>query len=410
MTVAYGIEDIAVYPGTMALDIAELCRNRGTDFDDVQRTLMTDQRSLIPPFEDTVTMAVNAADELMTDGTRDTVELLIVSTESSVDQEKSVSTWVHRWLGLPAHCRNFEVKHACYGATGAMRMALAWLREQGDRPCRALVVGADASLLGFEEPFEPVMGAVSFAILLSASPEFLVVPSDTYGVYAHDVTDVIRPRPNIETGNSETSLFAYHEALEGAWQDFQRRSPTSVDFDADFDHHIYHLPFAGMGVQAHRTLTSLAMGLSRKEAGEHYLDRVEPSLRYSRRIGSSYSASTFIAMLSLLEYATVMKPEAPVSVFAFGSGSCAELYSARFGAKASEIADKASLARKLNGRRPITVADYDACERQRVGAIGAADFKPTVDLVEGLFDSHYAGTGKLILDSIETFERHYRRA
>ena len=42
MTIEFGIEDIAVYPGTMALDIAELCRIRGTDFEEVQRTLMTD--------------------------------------------------------------------------------------------------------------------------------------------------------------------------------------------------------------------------------------------------------------------------------------------------------------------------------------------------------------------------------
>jgi len=394
----------------MALDIAELCRIRGTDFEEVQRTLMTDQRSLVPPFEDTVTMAVNAADEIVSDTVRETVELLIVSTESSVDQEKSVSTWVHRWLDLPANCRNFEVKHACYGATGAMRMALAWLREQGDRPCRALVIGADASLLGFEEPFEPVMGAVSFAILLSAAPKFLVVPSDGYGVYAHEVTDVIRPRPNIETGNSETSLFAYHEALEGAWHDFAGRSPSPVDLNTGFDHHIYHLPFAGMGVQAHRTLTSLALGLSRKEAGDHFLRRVEPSLRYSRRIGSSYSASTFIAMLSLLDNSPDAQPGAPISVFAFGSGSCSEFYSARFGAVATEIARKASLSKKLDGRRAVTVAEYEECERARVGAIGADSFSPPTDLVGGLYDDHYSGSDKLVFDGIENFERHYRRA
>lgn len=407
---AYGIEKIAIWPASMALDIEALCQDRGTDYATVARSLNTVQRSVCPPWEDTVTMAVNAASDLLTDDIRPSVELLIASTESSVDQEKPISSWAHRWLDLPRYCRNFEIKHACYAGTAAVRMALSWLRDQGDRPVRALVIGSDLSLLGFHEPYEPVMGACGYALLLSNTPDFLAFDQSRYGVYANEVTDVIRPALTVETGNSETSLLAYLEALEGAYEDFDRRTGGSTDFDADFRRHLYHLPFAGMGLQAHRTMAAVAMGLSRKAATAHFEEKVAPSIHYSRRIGSSYSASTFIAMLSLLDHDPSVGAGDRLSVFSYGSGSCAEFYAAEFGAKCRARAAEVGLTAHLDRRRALSVAEYEASETQRVGAIGAEDFSPDHEVIEGWYDARYAGRGHLVLEGIEGYERMYKRS
>lgn len=407
---AYGIEKIAIWPATMALDIESLCQNRGTDYATVARSLNTAERSVCPPWEDTVTMAVNAASELLTDEIRPTVELLIASTESAVDQEKPVSSWAHRWLGLPSYCRNFEIKHACYAGTAGVRMALSWLREQNDRPVRALVIGADLSLLGFHEPYEPVMGACGYALLLSNTPSFLAVDDTRFGVYANEVTDVIRPALTVETGNSETSLLAYLEALEGAYEDFNRRTDGTADFDADFLRHIYHLPFAGMGLQAHRTMAAVAMGLNRKTATAHFAQKVAPSIRYSRRIGSSYSASTFIAMLSLLDHDDGIGAGDPLSIFSYGSGSCAEFYSANFGEDCRDLAAEVGLAAKLKERRQLSVAEYEASEIQRVSAIGVENFRPNYDVIPDWYDTRYLGRGHMILDGINDYAREYRRS
>lgn len=406
----YGIERIGVWPATMVLDIETLCADRGTDYATVLKSLDTHQRSVCPPWEDTVTMAVNAATGLLSADELATVELLIASTESSVDQEKPVSSWAHRWLGLPSYCRNFELKHACYAGTAGLRMALAWLREQENRPVRALIVGADLSLLGFREPYEPVMGACGYALVLSNQPDLLEVDPRAYGVFANEVTDVIRPALTVETGNSETSLLAYLDALEGAYLDFARRTEGKISFDQDFVRHVYHLPFAGMGLQAHRTLASVAMGLDRKSATQHFADKVAPSIRYSRRIGSSYSASTFIALLSLLDHAPEVGPGDPLSVFSYGSGSCAEFYAARFGPRACEIAGAVGLEQVLDSRRALTVADYERSEAARVAAIGAETFIPDLDMIDGWYETAYAGSGRLVLDRIEGYERVYRRA
>src|SRR4029453_12401982 len=114
-----GIEKLGVSPCALSLDITDLCEARGLDAGNFRGRLFCDERSVMGPLEDVITLAVNAATPLLTDADRDAIRLLIVATESAPDQEKPVSSWVHHHLGLRSDCRNFEVKHACYGATGA---------------------------------------------------------------------------------------------------------------------------------------------------------------------------------------------------------------------------------------------------------------------------------------------------
>jgi outer membrane protein assembly factor BamB len=85
-------------------------------------------------------MAVNAARAMLTDEDRSRIELLIVGSESGVDSEKPMSTWVQRYLGLTPHCRNFEVKHACYGGTAGLRMALGWVASGMAHGAKAPVI------------------------------------------------------------------------------------------------------------------------------------------------------------------------------------------------------------------------------------------------------------------------------
>src|SRR5262249_46316337 len=118
MNATVGIEKLCVYPTSAALNLRRLCAARGKDVEDVCAELLEDERGANPPWEDTVTMAVNAARPMLTPEDRRAIGLLIVGSETSVDQEKPLSSWVHHFLDLPPDCRNFEVKHACYGATG----------------------------------------------------------------------------------------------------------------------------------------------------------------------------------------------------------------------------------------------------------------------------------------------------
>jgi NAD(P)-dependent dehydrogenase (short-subunit alcohol dehydrogenase family) len=61
-----GIERARVYPCSLALSMADLCAARGHDPADIRDVMMIDERSVNPPFEDPVTMAVNAARPMLT--------------------------------------------------------------------------------------------------------------------------------------------------------------------------------------------------------------------------------------------------------------------------------------------------------------------------------------------------------
>ena len=95
-----GIDDLRLYPSTLALSLADLCAARDKHPEETIAHLLVKERTVLPPWEDTVTVAVNAAAPLVDDEERDRIELLIVGTETPVDLEKPISSWVHRHLGL----------------------------------------------------------------------------------------------------------------------------------------------------------------------------------------------------------------------------------------------------------------------------------------------------------------------
>jgi 3-hydroxy-3-methylglutaryl CoA synthase len=123
----YGIEKIRVYPTALQLDLEELAKERGYDVAHMHKELMVEKRGVNPPWEDSVTMAVNAAKPMLTKEDIASIGLLIVASETGLDHEKALSSWVFHHLGLPSNCRHFEVKIACYSGTAALKMGISWL-------------------------------------------------------------------------------------------------------------------------------------------------------------------------------------------------------------------------------------------------------------------------------------------
>jgi hydroxymethylglutaryl-CoA synthase len=404
---ALGIEKLHVYPGSLFLDIRALCRARGMDVERTAADLMIDQRSVNPPWEDSVTLGVNAANPILTDADRRRIGLLLVGTESSVDQEKPVSSWVHHFLGLPSDCLNLEVKHACYAATGALELAKAWLASPMGRDRTALIVSTDQTTLTLNEPWEPVCGAGAAAVLLSTEPRVLAYEARKCGVYAHEVSDVIRPNMRLETGNSETSLLAYLEAVEGAFAKYLEMVAENVDIDSYFQRMLYHTPFGGMTYRAHRALMSTYGKLKSKEIWAHYTKKTLPALRHNRRMGATYGASTFIGLLGLLDSDPLVAPGDRLGIFAYGSGSCAEYYSAILGEGAHDAAHQARLGELLDARRSLSVEEYEMVERIRDAHVGVSEFAPDWTLLDGWYDQYYRGKNLLVLRRIADYYREY---
>jgi len=402
-----GIERIGVYPCSLSLDIAALCEARGLDAANFCGRLFCDERSVMGPFEDVITLGVNAALPMLTAADRDAIRLLIVATESSPDQEKPVSSWVHRFLGLRSDCRNFEVKHACYGATGALQVAVGWLRSAVDPGAKALIVNADHALIGLGGPQEPVLGAAGVALLVSSDPRIFEFDSGWNGVYAHEVADIFRPAPGVETGDADESLQSYLDAVEHTYDAYVARVGHAIDFDRFFAAHVYHVPFGGLAQRAHLRLARREMGLSKADAGRHWEKKAGASLTYNRRTGGVYGAATFVALAGLVDASPALAAGDRIGVYSYGSGSCAEFYSGTLGVDARAAVAEARIEQQLSDRRALTVGEYEACERAVLAATSARDHTPQPDLIPSLYDSHYAGRHKLVFRGTRDYYREY---
>jgi 3-hydroxy-3-methylglutaryl CoA synthase len=404
--VRVGIEKLNVYPCTFSLAMSRLCEARSHDLADIRDTMMIDERSVNAPWEDPVTMAVNAAMPMLSDEDRAKIELVIVGSESGVDQEKPMSTWVQRYLGLTSRVRNFELKHACYSGTAGLRMALGWIASGMAAGAKALVITTDQSRMHLGKPWEFVMGAGATAIVVSDQPDVLEIELGKSGVHTEEVSDLTRPTSRVETGNSETSLLSYLDALEGAYAHYVEKLREPIDFDAYFAKNIYQPPFGGMTWRAHRALVRRWKRLDKDAMWAHFVRKSQPALAHLRRMGGTYGSSTFIGLLGMLEAADDLDAGARISMFSYGSGSCAELYSGLVGPRARELARSVRLGAKLDERHALSVREYEDIERERTCWIDAGDFAPSTTGFDGWYDRRYRDQRLLVFRGIED---HYRK-
>lgn len=401
-----GIERLAIYAGRYQLDLTDLAAARGIDPAYLANELLCDRRAVAAPWEDAVTLAVNAARGLLTPADRADIELLIVATESGVDHGKPISTWVHRFCELPARCRNFEVKHACYGCTGALKLAASWIAS-GVRPGKkALIINTDLSRCGIDNPLEPLGGASAVAMLVSADPQVLAIDLDRAGYWTNEIADNMRPTGRVEIVADMLSVFSYLDALEGAFEHYEE-IVGPFDYDATFRKHIYHAPFPGMTLRAHRTLLGRDAPLGKDALAASFKAKVADSLHVARRIGSSYGGSTMVGLLGQLHCAEDLAPGDPISIFAYGGGCQGEFYSAVVGREARQRVRALDLDGQLDRRQRLTVAEYEHFEREREAGIDLCDHEPPRDIVAGAFERGYAGRGLLALRRVRGYVREY---
>ena len=143
-----GIDAIAFYTSNFALDLATLAVARGIDPEKYYSGLGQHMMSVPPPGEDIVTMAANAAQQVLLDTDTSNIEMVLFATESGNDQSKAAGLYVHELLHLSQRCRVVELKQACYGGTAALQLALPFLRENPTK--KILLLASDIARYGLK--------------------------------------------------------------------------------------------------------------------------------------------------------------------------------------------------------------------------------------------------------------------
>ncbi|MEO0443725.1 MAG: hydroxymethylglutaryl-CoA synthase [Pseudomonadota bacterium] len=410
---ALGIEKISPYVGRLLMGVEELFDERKLDTGRMGNLLMN-TKSVNLPIEDPVTNGVNAAMPIirsLSDAQRSSIELVIVGTESGLDFGKPISTYIADYLQLPKRCRSFEVKHACYGGTAALQMALGFINGCPRKNAKALVIAADSSSVAARNTYwEPSQGAGSVAMLVGNNAEALAVDYGANGYYSYEVMDTLRPRANLEAGDSDLSILSYTTCLEESFKHYSELV-EDVDIEKMFRYMVLHTPFAGMVKSAHRRVMLKALkGAPIQKIESDFEHRVEPSIRFCQSVGNIYSAALYLALCSLLENQNFDQPER-IGLFSYGSGCASEFYSGVVHPGGANNFKRLGISQMLADRWHLSIPDYEQiCDKSVERMSGVQDLKPDTSAYAHIYEAKFEGSDLLVLDQIDNFHRKYKWA
>jgi polyketide biosynthesis 3-hydroxy-3-methylglutaryl-CoA synthase-like enzyme PksG len=369
-----GIEAMGFYGGSACIDVGELAVHRRLDMARFENLLMK-QKTVALTCEDPVSFAVNAAKRVV-DGLdaaeKDRVELLITCTESGIDFGKSMSTYVHHYLGLNRNCRMFELKQACYSGVAGLQMAMGFLLSGMSPGAKALVVATDVSRYVVVDGThaedadwsfaEPSSGAGSVAMLVGGGATVFVPDVGASGCYGYEVMDTCRPVPDSEAGNADLSLMSYLDCCEQSFIEYCKRVP-GAHYGESFNYLAFHTPFGGMVKGAHRAMQRKFQKADPKTIEADFERRVRPGLRHCQRVGNIMGGTAALSLLSTIDNGEF--PESRrIGVFSYGSGCCSEFFSGVVTPEGQRRVRALGVSSLLDGRRRLSMAEYDALLRQ----------------------------------------------
>ena len=345
-----GIDKIGFATSQYVLKLQDLAEARGIDPEKLSKGLLLKELSIAPLTEDIVTLAASASDSILTEQERQEIDMVIVATESGIDQSKAAAVFVHGLLGIQPFARSFEIKEACYGATAALHYAK--LHVENSPKSKVLVIASDIAKYGIETSGEPTQGAGSVAMLITQNPRIMAFNNDNVA-QTRDIMDFWRP--NYSTTpyvNGVYSTQQYLDSLKTTWLEYQKRYQLTLD---DFAAVCFHLPYPKLALKGLKKIMDKSLPQEKKDLLQKHFDQ---SILYSQKVGNIYTGSLFLGLLSLLENTDSLKAGDKIALYSYGSGAVAEFFSGELVEGYEAYLDKDRL-NKLNQRTALSVADYE---------------------------------------------------
>lgn len=350
-----GIASIGLQLPALYMPVTQLAELRGVDPNKYTKGLGCTDIALCPPGHDTVTLAVGAAKRAFSrwKGSAKDIGLVAVGTESAKDMSRPLSAWVAEEFGLSGVIRSYEVKHACYGGTLALRQALEWKWSGAGEGKAALIIASDVALYSLGDPGEPTQGAGAVAMIIDEPLVASVSP--TSFPFSSPAFDFWRPVGDLfPSVDGQLSLDCYKRAVIECFSaligDRDARSMLS-----EYHAHCFHVPFPKMVKKAVLHLGA-ELGWSPEETEFFYQRKVEDTLEWNRLTGNAYTASLWISVARAL---VGLKEGTPITAFSYGSGYGAELLQLVAGPAAGAARWISDMEQDLSQRKPVDSVGYE---------------------------------------------------
>lgn len=336
-----GIDKMGIYIPRYYLDIRDLAKERNIDPDKFVIGLGQSKMSVNPISQDIVTFGVLAADKILTDEDKKKIDMLIVGTETGVDQSKSASAFMHSILGINEYCRSIEIKQACYGATAALQVAKNHILVNPDS--KVLVIASDIAKYGINTSGESTQGCGAVAMLVSRDPKMLEISNESV-CYTKDVMDFFRPNNSTYAiVNGKLSTNTYLESLEKVYYEFSNRFG-----EKNFSAICFHIPYPKLGLKGLKEIKR-----------EDLLEEFNNSIMYNKEIGNIYTGSLFLSLISLLENSKKIKANDLIGLYSYGSGAVSEFFTMKVVEGYKKYLSTKENQKMLENRVKLSVSEYE---------------------------------------------------
>lgn len=365
-----GIDKIECYTPNHYLDLVDLAHARGEDPNKYLIGIGQSKMAVAALDQDIVAMAANAAEPMLSADDKANIGLLVVATESGIDQSKASSLFVEDLLGLDEHLRAIEIKEACYGATAGVQLACDYVRSHPSR--KALVIASDIARYGLRTAGEVTQGAGSVAMLVSSDPSILAIePESLY--LSRSTGDFWRPNYSTEAfARGKFSEEVYVGMFDELWDEAQGKGMACPE---DLQALLFHIPFSKMGRKGLRSLESRIDGADY----ERLTQRFESSIVYGKQVGNIYTGSIYLALLSLLENDDGLCEGDRIGLFSYGSGSVGELYFGRLQPGYRGRLDPQRHQHTLDERQQLTMEEYEDMFSEQLATDGSTQVLTQTD-------------------------------
>ncbi|MBO0422791.1 hydroxymethylglutaryl-CoA synthase [Enterococcus plantarum] len=359
-----GIDKISFFVPPFYVDMTDLALAREVDPNKFHIGIGQDKMAVNKKTQDIVTFAANAAKNILSDEDKKKIDMVIVGTESGIDESKASAVVLHRLLGIQPFARAFEVKEACYAGTAALQYALAHIKTHPES--KVLVVASDIAKYGLASGGEPTQGAGAVAMLVSADPRIIVVNDDSVAL-TQDIYDFWRPvGHDYPMVDGQLSNETYIQAFQKIWGEYQLRHKKTT---ADFAALAFHIPYTKMGKKA----LLAALENESSEEQERILTKYEASIVYSKQVGNLYTGSLYLGLISLLENAQLNAGE-QIGLFSYGSGTVAEFFSGNLVEGYQKYLFTDLHQKQLAERKGLSIVEYEKMFKDTLDTDGDSEY------------------------------------
>ncbi|CAK7566353.1 MAG: 3-hydroxy-3-methylglutaryl coenzyme A synthase [Sporothrix epigloea] len=405
-----GIKAIEIYFPSQYVEQAELEKFDGVSTGKYTIGLGQTKMSFCDDREDIYSFALTACKNLIEKYKIDTNSIgrLEVGTETMLDKSKSVKSVLMQLFGDNTNIEGVDTINACYGGTNAVFNAVNWVESSAWDGRDAIVVAGDIALYA-KGNARPSGGAGAVALLIGPNAPVVLEPG-LRGSFMEHAYDFYKPDLTSEYPyvDGQYSLTCYTRALDASYRAYNAREATLLaranghsgaeTADASkapldrFDHIAFHAPTCKLVAKSYgrllyndylanptnvqfaevpadlrdmpyeKSLTDKLVektfvGLTKKR----FQERVNSGIQVATNVGNMYCGSVWGGLASILSFNDSASLQGKrIGLFSYGSGLAASFCSLRVVGSTEQIHKTLDIPARLEARRAVPPATYDA--------------------------------------------------